>query len=196
MGNSERAAADDQQQTAFPLNISGAAPTDLAALHADAAGHHQGHRFQRLENPKQDGAPRRAEKAKPGQTRKRRPRRTRQRSAEHSSPDPSWAFVLSVQAKSVFERSMPTDLIRGSMPVRLKKMRQSKESPVLISTEPDEALVVRQRRPCGVAISVAHVTPCVERSRSRACMRAVEHDAGWRPWEGPMQETAADDPAA
>src|SRR5450631_3537956 len=31
------------------------------------------------------------------------------------------------QAQSVFKRSMPSDLIRGWKPVRVKKMRQSKE---------------------------------------------------------------------
>jgi hypothetical protein len=39
---------------------------------------------------------------------------------------------------SVFERSMPSDLIRGWMPVRVKKTRQNKtSSSVLIHSEPN-----------------------------------------------------------
>ena len=38
---------------------------------------------------------------------------------------------------SVFERSMPSDLIRGWNPVRVKKTRQNKnQSPVLMQSEP------------------------------------------------------------
>jgi hypothetical protein len=52
-------------------------------------------------------------------------------------------------ARSVFKRSMPSDLIRGWRPVRVKKTRQIRNlGPRFDSIEAEKALVCEAERQC------------------------------------------------
>ncbi len=168
--NPERA-ADDQQQAALPLNIPAQRP-QIGGLHADAARHHQRHRFQRLENPKQDGARDRG-KGEAGQARDEGP-------GEHGNAQQNICRQIRHGFRSLglwrFPAKHALGLDPGWKPVRAGKTRQNKREPGSDSIKTDEALVVRQRRLWRARLRRARRAIVLHRT-DWARMRAVEHDA-------------------